>query len=517
MKKKKSVLLQTISVAVGTLLSRMTGFVRTVLFIRFLGAGVTADAFNAVFTMASTLRKIFAEGAISAALSPTLVTVMHNEGKRSADALLTLTLFCVQTVLIAICLLLSFNAQTVIAFAAPGFTGSKALLAIDLVRIMIFFIVFVSAAALLASALQSVHRFFVPAHAQVIMNLLFVVELCAGLYYGWTVYALAWFVLLNSFIVMLVHIGAYVKAGLTFVLPTQQTVESLKVVLKKFVPCMFTLGSIEISLFIDRMMASFLPTGSVSVLSYVWSFMGLPLGVVAGAFGTVLLPHMSRVGAYAPKRLSVYLFESVKLIMWVTVPLALLLGFFAYPIFSTLFADKLAAYWIVKAAQLLMIFSAGLFFFSINRILLNFNYALHDTFKPTVVSLGCTVLNTILNIILMRSYGVLGIACATAFSEMLKTGLLLAILARFHRITFYVKQWGAFFARVLVQLTVLGLPLYICYRAAAYMIALFPHAYAHFFLEKIGFWFWVGPLCLAFFGLMYVTRKRFGLRLYFLS
>ena len=126
------------------------------------------------------------------------------------------------------------------------------------------------------------------------------------------------------------------------------------------------MGIIEINLLIDTRFASTLPTGSVTLVNTASKFMTIALGAFAAAFSSILLSTFLRISTYAPKRLSFYLLESTKFIFWITVPVAILMGFFSYDIFYTLFY-RLAKnnFTIEQAAEgsaLLIAFLPGHFF-----------------------------------------------------------------------------------------------------------------------------------------------------------
>ena len=87
---KKSILQKTIQVGSSTLISRFLGLAREILLMRFLGVGVVADAFTTAFMIPNSLRKLFAEGALTAAFVPTFVTLFHKGGKEKADELMSL-------------------------------------------------------------------------------------------------------------------------------------------------------------------------------------------------------------------------------------------------------------------------------------------------------------------------------------------------------------------------------------------------------------------------------------------
>ena len=205
---------------------------------------------------------------------------------------------------------------------------------------------------------------------------------------------------------------------------------------------------LELSLMIDIQFASNLQDGTVSLIYYANRFLGIPLGVFAVAFSTILLPHFSRISTYAPKRLNFYLYESAKLVFWVTIPCMLGMLFFADKIFTTLFlSEKFSLQQAHETAHILIAFIIGLFFFSYNKIILNVFYALHSTFIPMIVSLIGTAVNISFNFLFIGTLKGVGLALATTISGILQTFLLLYFLRKKFGFHAYLPQFWFFLLR----------------------------------------------------------------------
>lgn len=518
MNKPHHLIRKTFLVGFFTFLSRISGFLRTILQARYLGVGVTSDAFITAFRVPNLLRKIFAEGALSAAVTPTLVRVVRNNGIHEASKLVCLLFLCIETLLLLCCSLIWIYAGPVITFISPGFTAEQHTLALPLLRILISFIFFVSSSALFAGALQAVHHFTIPAAGQIILNIVTIIGLAICMLYNLPTTTFAWFIIAGSALLLLAHAVAYIHLNFTFELPDRAAAASLWSVLGKFVPCLISISPVEIISLIDGQFASYLPHGSVTRISYATDFMRIPLGIFVIAFSTILLPHLARVSTYAPKRLGFYLLESTKLIFWVTIPSALLMGFFSYDIFYTIFLSKnFTLTDIQEVAHLLIAALAGLFFFSINKILLNMYYALHATTLPALITIVSLVCNIGLNMLLMPQFGSLGLVMAMSLSALIQTIAFLVGLHYVFNFTFYVKQFMHFVLKYCIQLICIFTPSYLLYRSIAYCITLLPTCWSYILLQSIGLWFWVGPLCGLMALIVFYTRKKFGVQLYFLK
>lgn len=517
---KQSIIQKTVAIGGTTLVSRILGIIRELLLVAYLGASSAADAFNIAFLIPNSLRKIFAEGALSAAFIPTLVTIVKKKRWNEASGLISLSFIFFESIVIGLCIITTLYPETVIYAMAPGFDHQQTAHTAYLLTIVMPFIFFISSSALLAGALQSVGYFFIPAAAPVLLNIILIGTLLASLTWSLPIEWLCYSIIGAGSLQLLLHIIIYLQLPFSFGFVTEQSWHHLATILKKFIPCLFSMSIVEISLIIDTQFASTLPAGSVSLLKYANRFMGIPLGVLAVAFSTILLPHFSRISIYAPKRLGFYLLESAKLIAWVMLPIALIMGFFSEKIFLTLFLKegKFSLMQVDEAATILIFYLGGLFFFSFNKIILNSYYALHDTRIPMVISIITTICNYFLNSLLINSMQTAGLAFATTCtSGILQTVLLLAILQHVYHLPLYVADFGLFITRYSIQLSCFMLPFYGIYTYLHLLFTQLPAPFNSFFITAIGFWLWTAPLCLLLGILVYSTRKWFAIQLHFLN
>lgn len=496
----------------------MLGVAREMLLVKFLGVGAISDAFLTAFKIPNSLRKIFAEGALSAAFVPTFVTILRTD-RPLAHSLMSLAFVVFEGGLLVICGFIIFFASSIVATIAPGFSAEQIAFTVPFLRILIPFIFFISSSALLAGALQAVGHFFVPAFGSIILNVIFITGILICWFWQLPVICLCFFVLFAGFVQFMQHLHMYLRLHFTFKPITRQTCALFSKILAKFGMCLASMSVMEVNLFIDTAFASFLPPGTISLMYYANRFMGIPLGVFAVAFSTILLQHFSRLSVYAPKRLNFYLLESAKLVFWVTAPCTLAMFFFADEIFSTLFLSQTFTMEKVRLAGIILrVFVTGLFFFSFNKIILNVYYAIHETKIPAMISIIVTTSNLLLNTVFMNFLGAPGIALATTLSGILQTILLVYCLRRYCGFHAYAQQFWLFAARYTLALSICSIAFYSAYKAIFFVIGLImPPQLAPFFLYKFGFWMWVGPLCLLSGLLLYWNRGRFKIRLYFLD
>src|SRR6478609_5458014 len=156
-----------------TLLSRIVGFARDIVLSALLGSGPIADAFIVAFKLPNLFRRLFAEGAFSAAFVPLFARELEGEGREAALVFARQAHACLLMVLVPFTLLMIVAMPAVIWVMAPGFTSDKSIfdLAITFGRITFPYLVFISLASLYGGVLNSIERFAEVAFTPVLLNL----------------------------------------------------------------------------------------------------------------------------------------------------------------------------------------------------------------------------------------------------------------------------------------------------------------------------------------------------------
>jgi putative peptidoglycan lipid II flippase len=517
--KKSSILGKTFQVGFLTFLSRILGLIREILQARFLGVGALSDAFIIAFKLPGSLRKIFAEGALNAAFVPTFLKVFKSGDTDDADSLVSLTLLFFEGILIVLCLGVFFNTELVINFLASGFSPEQVSYAVSYLRILMPFIVFISSSSLLAGALQSVNHFFVPAFSPVVLNIFFIGALLLCMYHSLSVEFLCYVILFSGCFTFFLHLVTYFYFNFSFSPIKKDILPYFWQLLIKFFPVMLIGSIMEINLAIDTWFSSFLQVGSVSLVTYAFRFMHIPLGVFGVALSTILLPHFARIADYAPKRLGFYFLESMKLVFWVTIPMTIFMSVFSSQIFITTIAmsGKFPLERLTETCSLLIIFLVGLFFASFMKVLLNIYYAKHDTLTPTLISIFAVIINFIVNYIFIGWFQTLALALGTTISIIVQMILLSFFLRKKYGLELYLTKFFNFLGKYIFQLSISLLIFSAVYFGVQKLITFLPLNLVILLMQKMLFWFWVSPLIALVYIFMLRTRKYFGIKLYFLD
>ena len=327
-------------VASMTALSRVSGFIRDIVLSHFLGATGAADAFFVAFRIPNFFRRLFAEGAFAQAFVPVLAEyragdrrAMHDFVRAVAGNLtLVLTLVTVAGILGAFGLVVVF---------APGFVGDDAGLALatDMLRVTFPYLAFISLTAFAGAVLNSFHRYAVPAFTPVLLNLSLIgAALFAAPMFEHPAMALAWGVFVAGVAQLLFQFPSLRRIELLLAPKIDWRDPGVRKVGNLLGPAVFAASVHQLNGLISGVLASLLVTGSISWLYYADRLMEVPIGLVAVALGTVLLPNLSRLHTGDDREgFASTLDWGMRMAILFALPAAAALFFLAVPLVATMF------------------------------------------------------------------------------------------------------------------------------------------------------------------------------------
>src|SRR6266851_9469880 len=324
-----------------TLVSRILGFVRDFIIARAFGAGLYTDAFFVAFRIPNLLRRLFAEGAFSQAFVPVLAEHKNRTSPEQTRVLIdgVATILFVALALAAV-LGVAFS-PFIVYLSAPGFAADpgKFELTVVLLRICFPYIAFISLVALAAGIFNTWNRFAIPAITPALLNVAFIVAaVFFARYFDPPVLALAWAVFAGGVLQLAFQVPFLVKMGLLPRWRLDWSHPGVRRVLKIMAPATFGVSVAQISLLINTIFASYLPTGSVSWLYYADRLMELPAGMLGVALGTILLPSLSKYHADANREEYARLLDwGLRMTVLLAVPSAAALAVIALPMVAALF------------------------------------------------------------------------------------------------------------------------------------------------------------------------------------
>ena len=423
------------TVGAVTMLSRVLGLVRDVVLANVIGANGNADAFFVAFKIPNFLRRLFAEGAFAQAFVPVLADTREKGGLKAVRELVDRVAGVLGGTLLVLTLLTIFASPVVATIFAPGFLRDPAKLALtgDLIKITFPYLLLISLTGFAGAILNTYRRFAVPALTPVLLNLsLIAAALWLTPAFEEPAFALALGVLIAGFAQLLFQVPAL--AGIDLVPRPRWAPEhdGVKRILVLMVPALFGVSVSQINLLLDTVLASLLPTGSVSWLYYSDRLTELPLGVFAIAIATVILPTLSGQRARADDpAFSETLSWAIRSVLLIAIPATVALSFLAEPLLVTLFQyGAFGAQDRVMAAVSLQAYSLGLGAFMLVKVLAPGFYAREDMKTPVRIGIIAMGTNMVLNLLFVLpllwwfNIGHAGLALATSVSAWLNAALL---------------------------------------------------------------------------------------------
>jgi putative peptidoglycan lipid II flippase len=376
-------------VAAGILLSRIAGLIRESIFAHYFGNSDAADAFKAAFRIPNILQNLFGEGVLSASFIPVYAKTL-GEGDEETANRLAWAVAAMLSLTVSLLVLLGVLATPYLIDAiAPGFHGAKRELTISLVRIL-----FPGAGLLVMSAwclgvLNSHHRFFASYTAPVAWNVAIIAALMIwGARSGQDRLAVivAWGAVIGSALQIAVQLPQTLALVGGARLGLARVRNLLKAVFNNFLPVVTGRGVVQVSGYVDNLLASLLPTGAVAALNYAQILYMLPVSLFGMAVAAAELPGMSRAAGASSEiaaMLRTRLNAGLRQISFLVVPSAAAFLFLGDVVAGALFqsghfthADAVYV-WAVLAGS-----SVGLLAVTLGRLYSSAFYALWDTRTP---------------------------------------------------------------------------------------------------------------------------------------
>ena len=429
-----------------TLLSRIAGMAREMIFSRVLGANAVTDAWFQAFIIPNVFRRLFAEGAFSAAFVPMFSKRLHghddpDKGMEEARSFSADVLSVFLPILIALVAVFELAMPGVIWLLSEKPVDAETYpLAVDFARIMFPYIILVSLVTLFTGMLNSVSRFAPGASFPIILNLVLIGALLTGEYFiaatGASIeqvaYGIAWAVT-GAGIMQLAWLYYWVRVeGFRPRLLWPRITPEVKRLAIIALPAAIGGGAYQINTLVQLYFLNQLADGSVSYMNYADRLNQLPLGIIGIALSTAILPSLSKyIGGEDQDSAARLQSDAIELAMLLTIPAAVALAICAEPFVTMIFQggrfdlDDAAVTGEVLAALVL-----GLPAYVLVKVLVPNFYARADTKTPVVaafISLGVFIA---FNIAFLSRFGVIGVAYASVIGAWINVAFLMIVLAQ---------------------------------------------------------------------------------------
>ena len=423
--------------------SRVTGFIRDILFANYLGANLMSDAFLFAYRLPNLFRRIFAEGSMNSVFIPLYVNQEKMNSKSANDFIwIVFNFFFVITLFLSF--LIFFFTEQVISILAPGFLLNKSqfLLANQLLIITFPFLIFVTLSSVLSSVLNVKGKFFLPSFLSVILNIFMIVTLVS--FKSNSHFALAWSMIIAGFtqlILLFINLGT-IKIFWGIGLKSIKVLsKELKKFFGRFLYSLLGSGIVQLNIFISMLFASLVGGGAISQIYYADRIIDLPFALIAVAMSFTLLPYLSKNISDESKNSKAFN-ETVIFCFLFAIPSAFGIFILSEDIIRALFGrGEFNNEDVLITSKILLVYSFSLPGYMLARIFNQVFYSYEKVEYPVKAAVPTFICNFILCFLLYRPLGVLGLAISGAVSIWLNL---------FIQIFYLRKNFRSFYEKLLI-------------------------------------------------------------------
>jgi putative peptidoglycan lipid II flippase len=420
--------------------SRLTGFLRDVLFANYLGANILSDAFLFAYRLPNLFRRIFAEGAVNSVLIPMFIKQKKENEHKAVEFFWSIFLiFLLLTSILSIFIFIfKFD---VISVLAPGFTDNKNqfIFAGQLLTITFPFLIFVTLSAILSSILNINGKFFLPSFLSVILNTCMI--LAIFLFKSNAHFALAWSLIvagaiqLSLLFINLKSLNLIWKFSINGII---SNVHNLKTFLKRLSFSVFGSGIVQLNIFISMIFATLVGEGTISHLYYADRIIDLPFALVAVAISITLLPYLSKNILNEEKNVNAFN-QTIIFCLIFSIPSVFGLYYLSHDIVNVLFGrGEFLPSDVLITSDILIVYSLSLPGYMFAKICNQIFFSNERVELPVFASIPTFLLNLILCFFLYQSLGAIGLAIASTTSVWLNVAIQIIFLKKFF-FSFYQK------------------------------------------------------------------------------
>ncbi len=418
-------------IALGNIASRVLGLVRETVKADLFGAGGNVSALDTAMSIPSIVYDLLVGGMISSALIPILADYAAPERREELWRLLSIVLGLVCVVVCAFVLIGEFLTPQLIWLSAGGLSPSDQALAIDLLRLVLPGVIFLSLASILTGALYALKRFTLPAFTPAVFNAA-VVIVALALGRRWGVYSMAVGLLVGAALQVILQLPGLRDAHLRPVFDLRHP--ALRRIGRLYLPILIGLAVDKLAELLSYRVASHTGDASISWMKYSATMIQLPLGLVVTAISIAILPTLSRQAS--DEQLDPFkatLAQGLRLVLTLTIPATVGLWVLATPIIALVFehgdfgvVDTLAT---VAALRCHLV---GLVFAAVDQPLIFAFYARKDTWTPALVGVVTVIAYVLLTLALMffTSLTLNGLILANSFKWAAHALIMLVFLWR---------------------------------------------------------------------------------------
>ncbi len=406
---RSAMLIATMGIA-----SRFLGLLRDRILASHFGAGDILDAYYTAFKIPDLIYNLLILGALSAAFIPVFASLVAKDTKSSqAWELVDVILSVGITIVIIISLVMFVFSGKIIDLIAFGYSEEKKELVVQMTRIMLLSPILLGISGVLGGILNSFKKFFFYSLAPIFYNLGIIVgAVFLTKFFG--PLGLSFGVVLGALLHLLIQLPETYRCGFKFRFNFNWRNRYFQKVIKLMIPRALGIATTQINLLVVIVLASTLPSGSLSIFNFANNLQSVPLGLFGISFAIASFPVLSRLWSKGEKEEFVLkLTDTLRKIIFLIIPFSALIYLLRAQIVRVVLgAGKFNWEDTTLTFTALGIFTFSLWAQSLIPLLARSFYAIHDTKTPFLIGIFSEIINLVLAIMLIDELGVLGLVWA---------------------------------------------------------------------------------------------------------
>ena len=391
----KTVFSAAVILSIAALISKVLGLFRDRLLAGKFGAGEELDIYFAAFRLPDLIYSILVMGAISSAFIPIFAQYWQKD-KEEAWRLTSGVFNLLSLILIFLAIIFIFFAPWLVSFIAPGFSGEKKEMMVNLTRIMFLGPIFLGMSSIFGGVLQYFNRFFVSSLAPIMYNL--------GIIFGIVflvpkmgLIGLAWGVVLGAFLHFLIQLPSVIYSGFRWQKIFTVYHEGIKNIIRLMIPRTVGMAGTQINFLIITAIASTMAAGSIAIFNLSNNLQYVPIGIIGISFATATFPRLAKSFAQKDKEnFSRGFFSTFNQILFWVLPITVVFFLLRAQIVRVVLGTGQFGWADTRlTAAALGIFAFSVFAQSLIPLISRAFYSLQDTKTPVSISLIGVVLNIV--------------------------------------------------------------------------------------------------------------------------
>ncbi len=398
------------TVMLAFIISNLIGLARQIVIAHAFGTGSDIEAFNAANRVAEVLFNLTAGGALASAFVPTFTGLLAKDDKRGAWRLASSIVNLLLGILIVTAIVAAVFAPLIVQrLLAPGFDPQKQLLTIKLLRVLLPSVVIFGISGLIMGILNSHQKFLIPALTPAMYAsgmILGVLVLSPGM----GIFGLAWGAVIGAGLHLLLQAPTLLKLDGVYSFTLGLENKLVRQVGRLMLPRLFGAAIVQLNFWVNTLLASFQPAGSLNGIVYAFQLMLMPQAAIAQSIAIAAMPTFSaQVALGKLDEMQASLAASLRGVLLLSMPAAVGLMLIRKPIVALLYQrGEFTAHSTELVAWALLWYAAGLVGHSVVEILARAFYALHDTRTPVFIGAIAMSLNIALSFLFIWLFSLIG-------------------------------------------------------------------------------------------------------------